>query len=63
VTCQDPKATNVGGPLPCLYPPPVETWIAITPQWKQLKDANGVLQNRFQLCPTPTTCVEVPVRP
>jgi hypothetical protein len=21
-TCQDPNATNIGGPLPCVYPPP-----------------------------------------
>lgn len=25
-TCQDPTATNFGGPLPCTFPPPPPTW-------------------------------------
>ena len=30
-TCQDAKATNYGGPLPCTYPPPPPTGSAPTP--------------------------------
>lgn len=47
-TCQDPLASNFGGPLPCVYPPPppppVDQWKVVAPLIERLGSTN-----RFRL--------------
>lgn len=59
-TCQDPTATNVGGPLPCVFPvvvPPVETWDVFSPVFR----LNSKDPARLQVCRTAdlATCKEL----
>jgi hypothetical protein len=57
MTCQDPMATNVGGPLPCVFPPPPplrEIWTLILgtaagPRIEQLR-IEDVPQDRYRIC-------------
>src|SRR5882672_4421886 len=37
-TCTDQAATNVGGPIPCTYPPPPPDWHSITGLLQRLND-------------------------
>jgi len=37
-TCTDPTATNFGGPLPCVYPPPPPTEVVFSPVFKRVGD-------------------------
>lgn len=49
-TCQDPKATNIGGPLPCMFPPPPP----LTCQDPKATNVGGPLPCIFPL-PPPVT--------
>lgn len=56
--CTDPKATNVGQPLPCIYPlPPMCSWNLIATGIR----VNSCDAKRMQLCATsdPASCQEV----
>jgi len=57
-TCQDPGATNIGGPLPCVFtpppPPPAETFSLATTELSNL--------GRVRVC-VAGVCVFVPILP
>lgn len=65
-TCTDPKATNFGGPLPCVFPPPppppppppVDRWVTVTTQIQRLG-----MTDRYRLCITSSHCVEFTMKP
>lgn len=59
VLCADPKATNVGGPLPCVFPPPVDPLPPPPPIFQpvfRLDPVKGIL-----ICQTadPATCMPI----
>lgn len=58
--CTDPAATNVGQPLPCTYPAPIETWNIFSPVFR----VNAKDPARLQICRTsdPATCKELTLK-
>lgn len=66
VVCTDPRATNVGGPLPCVFPPPpppppppVDVWAPVTAVFQRFGTTT-----RYRLCPTSdaSACVELVIK-
>lgn len=56
--CTDPTATNVGGPLPCTFPPPVTSWTTFPALFQRFGVAD-----RYRLCVTVDHCVELVIKP
>lgn len=55
--CTDPLATNVGQPLPCVFPVPV-TWVTFPATFQRFGT-----QDRYRICDVAGHCVELAVKP
>lgn len=55
--CTDPLATNVGQPLPCVFPVPV-TWATFPATFQRFGT-----QDRYRICDAAGHCVELAVKP